>query len=93
VLVGRGCPCTDRFSACTTRSGFYYREQQSKDVDGETQRALAIWAMFVVAFVLLTGFLFTHGELTLGFVGIYWLGPVIATAIGVLPPPWAALPS
>ncbi len=49
--------------------------------------------MFVVSFVLLAGFLSTRGELTLGFVGIYWLAPVIATAIGVLPPPWAALPS
>jgi hypothetical protein len=62
-------------------------------MNGERQRALAIWVMFVVAFVLLAGFLSTRGELTLGFVGIYWLGPVIATAIGVLPPPWAALPS
>jgi len=93
VSVGRGCPCTDRVSACTTWSGFYCHEQQSKHVDGETQRALAIWGMFVTGFVLFAGFLATRGELTLGFVGTYWLTPVIVTAIGVLPPPWAALPS
>jgi len=62
-------------------------------MDGETQRALAIWAMFAIAFVVFAGFLSARGELTPEFVGIYWLTPMIVTAIGVLPPPWAALPS
>jgi hypothetical protein len=60
-------------------------------MDGGIQRTLAIWTMLTVVFVLFAGFLSARGELTLGFVGTYWLTPVVVTAIGILPLPWAVV--
>ncbi|WP_435118509.1 hypothetical protein [Halolamina sp. C58] len=57
----------------------------------EYRRALAVWSVLSVPFVLLAAFLWTRQDLTLGFVGLYWFAPVVLAIVGVLPAPWAAL--
>ncbi|MFB6103649.1 MAG: hypothetical protein ABEJ57_01000, partial [Halobacteriaceae archaeon] len=61
------------------------------DMDTESQRAIAVWAVFVVPFVIFGGFLYIRDQLTLGFIGLYWFPPIALTMIGTIPPPWDPL--
>mgnify|MGYP000067790246 CR=1 FL=1 len=54
----------------------------------EGRRALAVWSVLAVPFVLLALFLWTRQDLTLGFVGAYWFAPAVLVIVGVLPSPW-----
>jgi len=62
-------------------------------MDGVVQQTIAVWAVLVVPFVLMTGYLWAQEDLGLAFVVAYWFPAVVVTAIGVLPPPWAAVTS
>lgn len=57
-------------------------------MDGESQRAVAVWVVFVVPFVVGGGLLYARGQLTLGTVGLYWFPAVVLAILGVVPPPW-----
>ena len=59
---------------------------------GDSQRAVAVWAVLVVPFALLAIFRWNRDALDLQFVVAYWFAPAVLTAIGVLPPPWKRLP-
>jgi uncharacterized integral membrane protein len=58
-------------------------------MSSESRRALAVWSVLAVPFVLLALFLWTRQDLTLGFVGAYWFAPVVLVIVDVLPAPWA----
>jgi hypothetical protein len=61
-------------------------------MDGETQRAIAVWAVLVGPFALLGGFLFSWNEFSAGFVLAYWFPVAACTFLGVIPRPWEAVP-
>lgn len=61
------------------------------DMDGESQRTIAVWTVFVFPFLILGGFLYIQEELTIEFIGLYWVAPILVTAIGVIKPPWDPL--
>jgi uncharacterized integral membrane protein len=54
------------------------------DFDEESRRTIGAWTVFVVLFLVFESFLYTQGELTIEFIGLYWSVPVIVTAIGVI---------
>ena len=57
-------------------------------MDEDSQRAVAVWAVFILPFVLFGGFLYTRNQLTMEVVFLYWFPAVVLTVIGTIPPPW-----
>ncbi|ELY67485.1 hypothetical protein C489_10354 [Natrinema versiforme JCM 10478] len=62
-------------------------------MEGDTYRTVAVWAVFVLPFCVLVGFLSTHDRLTIEIVALYWFPAVALTSIGIIPPPWDLLVS
>jgi hypothetical protein len=60
-------------------------------MEEDLQRDYAAWAVFILPFLVFSGYLSARGELTLEFVGMYWLPAIGLVSIGVLPPPWELL--
>jgi hypothetical protein len=50
-----------------------------------------VWAVFVLPFLILGGFLYIQEEFTIEFVGLYWFPAIVLTLIGTIPPPWDPL--
>lgn len=63
----------------------------STDMDEESQRTVAVWAVFVLPFVIFGGFLYVQEELVIEFIGLYWFPAIVLTIIGTIPPPWEPL--
>lgn len=59
-----------------------------ENMDEESQRAIAVWAFYILLFLILGAFLYMQGQLTIGFISLYWFPAVILTIIGTIPPPW-----
>ncbi len=57
-------------------------------MDEDTQRAVAVWAVFALPFVILCGFLYAQNQLTIEVVALYWFPAVALAVIGTIPPPW-----
>lgn len=62
-------------------------------MDENSQRAVAVWAVVVLPFFVLSGFLYTRNQLSIGFVALYWFPTVVLTLMGTIPPPWRPLVS
>jgi hypothetical protein len=62
-------------------------------MEEKPQQTLAVWAVFVLPFLVFGGFLYTRDQLTLEVVGMYWFPAVVLTSLGVIPPPWKPLVS
>lgn len=56
-----------------------------------TQRVLAVWAVLVVPFVVLSVFLWRQNELSARIVAVYWYPAVVLVLIGTIPAPWEPL--
>lgn len=62
-------------------------------MDDDSQRAVAVWAVFVIPFLIFAGVLYSRNQLTLATVALYWFPAVALTVIGTIPPPWRPLVS
>lgn len=51
----------------------------------------AVWAVLVVPFLVLAGFLSVRGELTPYVVVLYWFPAVVLVLLGSIPAPWRPL--
>ncbi|OYR69791.1 hypothetical protein [Halorubrum ezzemoulense] len=60
-------------------------------MDGESQRTIAVWAVFVLPFLIFGVFLYVQEQLTIEVVGLYWFPAILLTIIGTIPPPWEPL--
>ncbi len=60
-------------------------------MDEKSQRTVAVWAVFVLPFVILGGFLYAQEELTIEVIGLYWFPAIVLTIIRTIPPPWEPL--
>ncbi|MFB6353269.1 MAG: hypothetical protein ABEJ92_04210 [Halobacteriales archaeon] len=60
-------------------------------MDAESPRATAVWAVFVLPFLIFGGVLYTRGQLTLEIIGLYWFPAIVLVIIGAIPPPWKPL--
>ena len=58
------------------------------DMDEESQRTVAAWAVFVLPLVIFAGFLYVEKELPIDFIGLYWFPAIVLTIIGSIPPLW-----
>jgi hypothetical protein len=66
----------------------YQMESDRLDMDEQSHRTIAVWAVFIVPFLILAGFLSNKNQLTFAVVGLYWFPAVVLTIIGTVPPPW-----
>lgn len=62
-------------------------------MDGDSQRAVAVWAILVLPFAIFAGFLYTRNQLTIEVFAVYWFPAVVLTLVGTIPPPWEPLVS
>lgn len=46
-------------------------------MDTESQRAIAVGAVFVVPFLIFGGFPYIRDQLTIGFIGLYWFPAIV----------------
>lgn len=58
-------------------------------MNDDDQRTVAVWALFVLSFVGLAGFLATQGDLSPGVAVLYWVTVGLLTLLGIVSPPWA----
>lgn len=52
---------------------------------------LGVWTVLIVPFVFIASYLWRRADLTPTFILFYWIAPIIAMLLGVIPPPWAML--
>jgi hypothetical protein len=57
-------------------------------MDEESQRAVAIWLVFVLPFLVLGGLLYVRQQLSVAVVALYWSPAILLTMLGVIPAPW-----
>ncbi|MDZ7744991.1 MAG: hypothetical protein U5K28_00070 [Halobacteriales archaeon] len=57
----------------------------------QRQRALAVWSMLTVAFLVIAGVLAVRETLGPAFVGFYWAPIAGAALVGIIPRPWEVL--
>lgn len=62
-------------------------------MDEDSQRAVAVWVVLVLPFVILSEFLYPQNQPTIEVVVLYWLPAVVLTVIGTIPPPWKPIVS
>jgi len=48
-------------------------------MDQDTQQAIAVWAVFILPFLIFGGFLYIRNQLTLEIVAMYWFPAVVLT--------------
>jgi hypothetical protein len=57
-------------------------------MDEESQRAIAVWIVFVVPFLVVGGLFYVRNQLTLEVITLYWSPAILLTIIGAIPAPW-----
>ncbi len=58
-------------------------------MNDDDQRTVGVWALFVLSFVGLAGFLATQGALSVDIAVLYWATVGLLTLLGIVSPPWA----
>lgn len=80
----------ETFRQSTLSKGSQWSVVQSwvVDMDGDIQRAIAIWVFLITLFLSCVGFLHLQAELTMFVIVLFWVPQILLTLIGVIPPPW-----
>jgi hypothetical protein len=62
-------------------------------MDGESQRTIAVWAFYILSFLIFIVFIYIQEQeqLTIEIIALYWFPAVVLTIIGTIPPPWEPL--
>lgn len=62
-------------------------------MDGESQRTIAVWAFYILSFLIFIIFIYIQEQeqLTIEIIALYWFPAVVLTIIGTIPPPWEPL--